>query len=187
MFVHNFVLYLSLSSPGDYKIVSAAAICAMGAMYFNSASLFSVIRSIMPRRDKICNPRSTNGRINSCSNRPYVAPNMRTISALRAIISVAVISFSDSNPSLSASIVWRMRSRKSFKTIWDTSKFAPDVNGVNPDDPTALGIIAPGVKLILDKFITPSSSACHTPVPASRRRPSSGTATAGSATDGSMP
>ena len=132
-------------------------------MYFNSASLCSDILSITPRRANICNPRSTSGRINSCNKRPYVAPRIRIISALRAMISVAVISFSLSSPSLSANSAWRIRSRKSFSTIWDTSKFAPDASGVRPDEPTAFGIIAPGVKFIFDRFITPSSSACHMP------------------------
>ena len=101
--------------------------------------------------------------MNSCNRRPYVAPKILTISALRAIISVAVISFSDNKPSLSASNVWRLRSRKSFNIICETSKSAPLCSGVSPDEPTALGIIAPGVRFILFKLITPSSSACQIP------------------------
>ena len=145
--------------------MSAVAI-AIGAKYFNSASLCNDIGSIIPRRDKICNPLSHNGRINSCNRRPYVEPKTRIMSALRAKTSVAVISRSDSKPSRSANNVWRILSRKSFNMICDTSKSAPLCNGVRPELLTAFGIIAPGVRLMFCKLITPSSSACHIPLTA---------------------
>ena len=119
---------------------------------------------ISPRRRRMQKARFNKGVKSSDCNRPKLAPRMRAISAERSKTSVAVIAGVLISAKRSASSAWLMRLRRSSKTSWETSNFPGASSGVNPLEPTALGIIAPGTSLTLAGFSTPSSSACQIPV-----------------------